>query len=67
MCAREAVERECVCVCVCVCEREWKWFVRGEVVRSLSWRVELESWRVDRGDRKATILSDVAVCARERH
>ena len=32
----------------------------GEVVRSDSWRVERESWRVEWRDRKATILSDVA-------
>ena len=33
-------------------------------MRSESWRVELELWRVEWRDRKALILSDVAACAR---
>ena len=54
--AREAVER--VCVRVGVCEGGSGLLGGVEVVRS-------ESWRVERRDRKASILSDVAACARE--
>ena len=50
---RESVEREGVC-------ESGSGLLGGvEVVRS-------ESWRMERRDRKASILSDVAACARER-